>query len=105
MRLTWLSHDIYIPQLEGLWEVDTSVIDRRKRTFSFSLWYLSFRLPAAAKTDLTARMLTGKLWGGGGGVWEGEGEGEGGGRGRVRGKGRGRDAIQFIQAVQINPDL
>ena len=35
---------------------------------------------------------------------EGEGEGEGGGGGG-RGRGRVRDAIQFIQAVQINPDL
>ena len=66
---------IYIPQLEGLLEVDTSVMYLRKRTFSFSLGYLNFRLPAAAKTDLTACMLTGQLCiGGGGGVGEGEGE-------------------------------
>ena len=63
-------------------------MDLRKRTFS--LWYLNFRLPAAAKTDLTAHMLTGQLCvGGGGGVGEGDGEergGEGGG-GERRGRG------------------
>ena len=71
---------IYISTSEGLLEVDTFVMDLRKRTFSFSLWYLNFRLPAATKTDLTARMLTGQLWrgsaGGRGRGREGEGEGE-----------------------------
>ena len=79
---------IYIPQLGGLLEVDTFIMDLRKRTFSFSLWYLNFRLPAATKTDLTARMLTGQLWrrgsgGGRGRGGEGEGEEEGEGEGEM----------------------
>ena len=65
-------------------------MDLRKRTFSFSLWYLNFRLPAAAKTDLTARMLTGQLCVvGGGGVGEEEGEGERGGEGESEGEEEG----------------
>ena len=87
---TW----IYISTLvRGIVGGDTFVMDLRKRTFSFSLWYLNFRLPAAAKTDLTARMLTGQLWRRGSGGRERERERGGVGGGRGRGRGRGRDAI------------
>ena len=84
IQLVYIYIYIYIPQLEGLLEVDTSIMDLRKRTFSFSLGYLNFRLPAAAKTELDcthADWIT---------VWGGRRR-SGGGRGRGRGGGRGRE--------------
>ena len=50
------------------------MMDLNSRTCSFSCGYFSFRLPAAASTDFTARIpeCVGSV-GGGGGSGEGEG--------------------------------
>ena len=42
----------------------TSMMDLSSSTCSFSWGYLSFRLPAAASTDFTARIPVWSMWGG-----------------------------------------